>query len=975
MESSGVNGVRGPEVNHQGYPYQGYPQPYPTKQPPCDPGIRTGIPHNPFPPHLRPGGPPGPSGPSGHHGQWGLPPRVPSPYGSQTNSQHPAYNFRPTAPQQVQNNLRPGFHEQFQQYRYPAAHNNNAPSPISSPGPQQQPSTQNMENNHQHSQPPNGTASSASSNEQQHPPETQSPGPAHPQSAPPPAKRPSPSPTGSSGSASSQPMSPAIGNVGALQPRPPSRQDAPPQHGQQPNIVPLSQGSYGQGPMPPPHLGSYPPGKAMPGYHPHPQHYPPGPPQGPAGSYPPQRPQMGGQYPGYSPQQSGMPGPPVSQPYGASGPPRPGGPGQYGQYSTVNYAHPGGQYPQQWVKQQGLGQPPMQQSQVSVRTPSPAQPVQYLRHQLQQKVGYSNQPHSGNPPLTPPHPGYPTSGGNLLSPTPQHPPSPGPNASQITVTGPDGAGIDEASQQSTLSNASQASGEDGPPTPRSRQANTTPLGFPGSHPATPSSGTAPSPGMVHDDFNDANSPGQGWGRSNVSPVFNIQQADAPKFKRGALTEGIQKLYEFDDHPDRRPFVDQLLRFMEDEGHPITSCPSISKNPLDLFKLYIMVRERGGFIEVTKNKTWKDIAGQLGIGASSSAAYTLRKHYTRNLLRWECRFDRGGIDPNPIISQYETTSHKKKKNAEQAAAAAAATAAAVAPHDGYGGHPMGHPGPHSGPPGQHPGHPPSSHPGYPMYSHPGAPPVGEYHGHPPVPHGAHHPPVRGQAPVIGDNMSASNPFDDMPTGGSVQPYPRPPGPSVPPSNFPPNFGPGGHPARPPHPQGFGAPGQYPPYGAEQQYKAPPSTSAPVSQEFPPTNAQSQYPPPPTTYTLPTRTLYPPYGASAPPSATPEPATSNQTVSQPSQIDPSGFRYPTPAQGVLPQYQQGTASANPAPSASPGLAPTRAMSPAPPTPGPSPGPVQTSHTPIPPVQVAHSPSEANGPSAEAFQVFILFLNLHL
>lgn len=63
-------------------------------------------------------------------------------------------------------------------------------------------------------------------------------------------------------------------------------------------------------------------------------------------------------------------------------------------------------------------------------------------------------------------------------------------------------------------------------------------------------------------------------------------------------------------------------------------------------------------QVTKSKTWKDIAGLLGIGASSSAAYTLRKHYTKNLLAFECHFDRGGIDPLPIIQQVEAGSKKK-----------------------------------------------------------------------------------------------------------------------------------------------------------------------------------------------------------------------------------------------------------------------------------------------------------------------------
>ena len=57
----------------------------------------------------------------------------------------------------------------------------------------------------------------------------------------------------------------------------------------------------------------------------------------------------------------------------------------------------------------------------------------------------------------------------------------------------------------------------------------------------------------------------------------------------------------DDHPDRRPFLDKLLSFMEEKGTPITQCPTISKNPLDLFRLYLYTKERGGFIEVSYPK--------------------------------------------------------------------------------------------------------------------------------------------------------------------------------------------------------------------------------------------------------------------------------------------------------------------------------------------------------------------------------------
>ena len=65
----------------------------------------------------------------------------------------------------------------------------------------------------------------------------------------------------------------------------------------------------------------------------------------------------------------------------------------------------------------------------------------------------------------------------------------------------------------------------------------------------------------------------------------------------AKVENLQRLYEIDDNPDRKSWLDKLLNFMEERGTPITQCPTISKNPLDLYKLYIYTKDRGGFLEV------------------------------------------------------------------------------------------------------------------------------------------------------------------------------------------------------------------------------------------------------------------------------------------------------------------------------------------------------------------------------------------
>lgn len=68
-----------------------------------------------------------------------------------------------------------------------------------------------------------------------------------------------------------------------------------------------------------------------------------------------------------------------------------------------------------------------------------------------------------------------------------------------------------------------------------------------------------------------------------------------RFQKSAAD--LSKLYEMGNEMDRRPFMDKLLAFLEEKGTPITAMPSISKQPLDLYRLYFCVREKGGMVEV------------------------------------------------------------------------------------------------------------------------------------------------------------------------------------------------------------------------------------------------------------------------------------------------------------------------------------------------------------------------------------------
>lgn len=51
-------------------------------------------------------------------------------------------------------------------------------------------------------------------------------------------------------------------------------------------------------------------------------------------------------------------------------------------------------------------------------------------------------------------------------------------------------------------------------------------------------------------------------------------------------------------PERRSWVERYLNFMEERGTPVSHLPAVGKKPLDLWKLYIAVREIGGLAMVT-----------------------------------------------------------------------------------------------------------------------------------------------------------------------------------------------------------------------------------------------------------------------------------------------------------------------------------------------------------------------------------------
>ncbi|XP_045197041.2 trithorax group protein osa-like isoform X3 [Mercenaria mercenaria] len=159
---------------------------------------------------------------------------------------------------------------------------------------------------------------------------------------------------------------------------------------------------------------------------------------------------------------------------------------------------------------------------------------------------------------------------------------------------------------------------------------------------------APSPGGAsvassgtHEDIDNVGSP-SGWSSSAKSGSGDHM-----------------KLYEMGMEPGRRPFLERLFAYLDEKGTPMSNMPVISKQPIDLFRLYMIVQEKGGMVEVTKAKKWKEICGLINVSGSASAAFTLKKNYIKFLFAFECRYDRGGMDPAPILAQMENDLEKKR----------------------------------------------------------------------------------------------------------------------------------------------------------------------------------------------------------------------------------------------------------------------------------------------------------------------------
>ena len=86
------------------------------------------------------------------------------------------------------------------------------------------------------------------------------------------------------------------------------------------------------------------------------------------------------------------------------------------------------------------------------------------------------------------------------------------------------------------------------------------------------------------------------------------------------------------------WIAQLYVFMDDHNTPINKAPSIANKDLDLYKLYQLVRQFGGFNKVTSQMKWRTIHSRMGLPPTNSSSSAIKAAYKKYLHAFE-DFDR------------------------------------------------------------------------------------------------------------------------------------------------------------------------------------------------------------------------------------------------------------------------------------------------------------------------------------------------
>ncbi|KAL5287495.1 ARID3A.2 family protein [Megaselia abdita] len=128
----------------------------------------------------------------------------------------------------------------------------------------------------------------------------------------------------------------------------------------------------------------------------------------------------------------------------------------------------------------------------------------------------------------------------------------------------------------------------------------------------------------------------------------------------SIADMLQELHEINDDPERIEFLDDYSLFLQRTAPSITRLPMMSKEVIDLYELYRLVCEKGGVVEIIKNKLWQHVIQSLNLPRSSSTVATLRAQYLKYLYPYECE-KKGFSYPSELILALEGNKIEKAEH--------------------------------------------------------------------------------------------------------------------------------------------------------------------------------------------------------------------------------------------------------------------------------------------------------------------------
>jgi len=98
---------------------------------------------------------------------------------------------------------------------------------------------------------------------------------------------------------------------------------------------------------------------------------------------------------------------------------------------------------------------------------------------------------------------------------------------------------------------------------------------------------------------------------------------------------LRRQFDLDDNPVRKSWLIKYMEFQANRGTPLTSCPAMYREPLDLFKLFHVVMEEGGFANCSVKKAWKKVCVKMTANHRQPFLWRLlQKLYRKLLLQFE-----------------------------------------------------------------------------------------------------------------------------------------------------------------------------------------------------------------------------------------------------------------------------------------------------------------------------------------------------